>query len=65
MINIVIIAINTLEKDSLINNLLRPYRSTYSFNDLGTKNTQRYVRKDDFVVNDRDQKILYSYYQQK
>lgn len=47
----------------MINSLLRPYRATYSYLDLGKKRTEQYTRIDDCILNDRDQKIQYSYYQ--
>jgi len=51
--------------DILINTLLRPYRSTYTLNDLGHKTTHKYVRTDECILNDRDQTIRYSYFHNK
>lgn len=51
--------------DSIINTLLRPYRSSYSLTDLGMKNCDKYARIDEAVLNDREQLIQYSYYEQK
>lgn len=49
--------------EALTNTLLRPYRATYSLNDLGPKKTNKYNRFDQFITNDREQNIQYSYYQ--
>lgn len=46
----------------LISNLLRPYRSTYSFVDLGKKRSDNYIRNDGTIVNERGLLIHYSYY---
>jgi hypothetical protein len=49
--------------EALINSLLRPYRSTYTPLDLGKKRTDGYSRTDGTLLNDRDQVLHYSYYQ--
>lgn len=49
--------------EALINGLLRPYRSTYTPLDLGKKRTDLYSRADETLLNDRDQLLQYSYYQ--
>lgn len=51
--------------DTLINALLRPYRATYTLNDLGHKTTHKYVRSEESISNDRDLLIKYSYYHNK
>lgn len=48
--------------ESLISNLIRPYRFTYSLLDLGSKLTERYSREDGNLLNDRGLRIQYSYY---
>jgi hypothetical protein len=49
----------------LVNALLRPYRATYSLSDLGRKNTDKYIRTDESLLNDRELNIKYSYFQHK
>jgi len=49
--------------EALINNLLRPFRSSYSLSDLGRRKTEWYTRIDDYVLNDRDQRLQYSCFQ--
>lgn len=46
----------------LIKNLIRPYRSTYSYIDLGRKKTEHYTRTDSYIVNEKDHMLQYSYY---
>lgn len=48
--------------NTLANQLVRPYRFIYNMIDLGRKKTAEYERHDGVTVNDRKQKILYSYY---
>lgn len=48
-----------------INALIRPYRSTYTANDLGLRKTDNYTRSDCEVVNDRDMTLRISYYQHR
>ncbi len=48
--------------DSLISNLVRPFRFTYTIFDLGFKKTENYFRTDDTLLNERGYKIHYSYY---
>jgi hypothetical protein len=51
--------------DALINALLRPYRATYSLNDLGFKKTDKYTRTEGHLLNEREQKIQVSYFQHR
>ena len=48
--------------DSLISNLIRPFRFTYSIFDLGNKITEKFQRTDSYVYNERGYRIEYSYY---
>ena len=47
----------------LANQLIRPYRFHYTLLDLGKKKTLQYDRTDSYIINDRAQKLYYSYYQ--
>lgn len=49
--------------ESLISNLIRPFRFHYSIFDLGKKITENYTREDSTVLNERGMKIQYSYFQ--
>lgn len=48
--------------ESLISNIIRPFRFTYSLLDLGHKMTEKYTREDAILLNDRGLKIHYSYF---
>ena len=48
-----------------MSSVLRPYRCSYTLADLGHKNTPKYTRIDDSILNDRDLQIRYSYYAHK
>ena len=49
--------------DSLISNLVRPFRFTYSIFDLGCRKTSNYVRTDESILNERGYRIQYSYFE--
>lgn len=46
----------------LANQLIRPYRFVYNLIDLGKKKTAEYIREDSYILNDKAQRLYYSYY---